>query len=201
MGIMNVVWPATALYLSVVGLWAYFRLGRHMTKEAQVSKQMKSGNSANASKQHLPWPQIAVADSHCGAGCAIADVVAEFLVFGLGLSIAGVTLWADYSLDLACAWLLGIVFQYFTIKPMLKLSVSEGILAAIKADTLSIISFQVGMYAWMAAVYFLLFPKPHLHPNEALYWFMMQIGMIAGYLTAFPMNGWLLKRGFKESMG
>jgi len=28
----------------------------------------------------------------------------------------------------------------------------------VKADTLSILSFQVGMYAWMALVFFKLFP-------------------------------------------
>lgn len=29
---------------------------------------------------------------------------------------------------------------------------------------------------------------------------MMQIGMVLGYLTALPVNGWLLKRGIKEPM-
>ena len=28
MWIMNVVWPVTALYFSVFGLWGYFRIGR-----------------------------------------------------------------------------------------------------------------------------------------------------------------------------
>ena len=42
MWIMNIVWPVTALYLSVFAVWAYFRLGRGMTKQAMESmpKQM-----------------------------------------------------------------------------------------------------------------------------------------------------------------
>ena len=32
MAMMNVVWPLTALYLSVFGLFAYFRFGLPMTK-------------------------------------------------------------------------------------------------------------------------------------------------------------------------
>jgi hypothetical protein len=56
-------------------------------------------------------------------------------------------------------WLLGIVFQYFTIKPMRDLSVAEGIWAVIKADTLSILTFQIGMYGWMALVYFKVLPN------------------------------------------
>lgn len=27
MGVMNVVWPVSALYFSVVAVWAYYRLG------------------------------------------------------------------------------------------------------------------------------------------------------------------------------
>lgn len=196
MAVMNVVWPVTALYLSVFGLWAYLHFGSSMTKSA-ASKHDKEG--------HADGPptlaQSAIAASHCGAGCMIADVVTEFTLFGLGVTILGSVLWGEFVWNFAAAWALGIVFQYFTIKPMRNLSMGEGIVAAIKADTLSILAFQVGMYAWMAVVYFWLFPAPHLHPNEPVYWLMMQVGMIFGFLTSTPMNRWLVWKGWKEKMG
>src|ERR1700758_2960348 len=34
MAIMNVVWPVTALYLSVFAVWAYLVIGRRHTREA-----------------------------------------------------------------------------------------------------------------------------------------------------------------------
>jgi hypothetical protein len=34
MWVMNIVWPVTALYFSVIALWFYFRAGRRMTREA-----------------------------------------------------------------------------------------------------------------------------------------------------------------------
>ncbi len=37
MGVMNIVWPVTALYGSVFALWAYFRIGRKKAKDAQQS--------------------------------------------------------------------------------------------------------------------------------------------------------------------
>jgi hypothetical protein len=83
---------------------------------------------------------------------------------------------------------------------MRNLSPGEGIVAAIKADTLSILAFQVGMYAWMALVYFVFFPGPHLKPFDRRYWRMMQIGMICGFATSYPMNWWLLRAGLKEAM-
>jgi Domain of unknown function (DUF4396) len=200
MAIMNVVWPVTALYFSVGGLWAYFKFGRKMAREAHSGMSERRQKMEEA-RRDPTWVQIAISVSHCGAGCACGDVVAEFLVFGLSLSIAGVVLWADYSLDLAVAWLFGIAFQYFTIKPMRDLPPGKALAAAIKADTLSILAFQIGMYAWMALVYFVFFARAHLHPDQPGYWLMMQIAMIAGFLTAFPMNRWLLKRGVKEAMG
>lgn len=144
---------------------------------------------------------IVVAAFHCGACCTLADIVTEFTIFALGLTLFGQQIWASFVFDFAAAWLLGIVFQYFTIAPMRNLSLVDGLVAAIKADTLSITAFQVGMYAWMALVYFVWFPHPHLHPTGALYWLLMQIGMIAGFFTSYPMNAWLIRRGLKEAMG
>ncbi len=96
---------------------------------------------------------------------------------------------------------MGVLFQYFTIKPMRHLSPGAGLIAAIKADTLSIAAFQVGMYGWMVLVRFVLFPIPHLQANSAAYWLMMQVAMVFGFLTSLPMNRWLVKVGWKERMG
>lgn len=205
MWIMNIVWPVTALYFSVFALWAYFRVGRGMTQEAMRSmpqEEMKEHQKQQEQAKRSPsWMQTALADSHCGAGCVLADIVTEFTVFGVGATLFGTELYASYLWDFIAAWSLGVVFQYFTIKPMRNLSVGEGIKAAIKADTLSISAFQVGMYGWMALVFFKLFPAPHLHPNEPVYWLMMQIAMVCGYVTALPVNWLLVKIGWKEAMG
>ena len=206
MWIMNVVWPVTALYFSVFALWAYFRKGRAMSKDAmqKMSKDSMDRHMQEQKKQARTSPsgaQTALSGSHCGAGCVLADVVIDLAVFELGLTFLGRDLYASYLWDFIGAWLLGVLFQYFTIKPMQNLSVLGGIWAAIKADTLSISTFQIGMYGWMALVYFKLFPHPHLHPNQAAYWLLMQIAMICGFVTALPVNWLLVKIGWKEAMG
>ena len=33
-----------------------------------------------------------------------------------------------------------------------------------------------------------------------MYWFLMQVGMMLGFLTSYPVNVWLLKAGLKEKM-
>jgi hypothetical protein len=202
MAVMNLVWPLTALYLSAFGLFAYFRFGVPMTMTK--SHGHHSGGSPMDIGQ-TPGPptlvEAAVSATHCGAGCVLGDIASEFAVYASGAMILGSMLWASFLWDLVAAWCLGIAFQYFTIVPMLKLSPIEGLKAAVKADTLSIIAFQIGMYGWMLIVHFRLFSQSHLQPDQAVYWLMMQIAMICGFITSIPMNWWLLKIGWKEAMG
>jgi hypothetical protein len=197
MWIMNIVWPVTAFYLSLIGVWWYFRAGRAPAKDAPAMTMKKDGEE----KMPPNFAQIALATSHCAAGCALADIAIESIIFKFGLTIGGSPLFASYALDFVAAWSLGILFQYFTIKPMLNLSAMDGLKAAIRADTFSILAFQVGMYAWMSLVYYRLFPAPHLTPNQPVYWLMMQVAMICGFMTSFPMNRLLVSIGWKEKMG
>jgi hypothetical protein len=39
-----------------------------------------------------------------------------------------------------------------------------------------------------------------LTPDHAAYWFLMQIGMILGFLSSYPANIWLIRHGIKEGM-
>ena len=200
MWIMSLVWPITALYFSVCAVWAYFRIGRKASRDAMHGMDHQA--MGHAAGNHNPtWQQTAVATSHCGAGCTLGDIVAEFSIFGFGLTLFGSRLYASFALDLFMAWLLGIAFQYFTIKPMRNLSAGQALIAALKADTLSILAFEVGLFSWMALTYFVLFPGPHLEPTRPLYWFMMQIGMVIGFFTSYPMNRLLVQWGTKEAMG
>jgi hypothetical protein len=189
MPIMNWVWPITGLWAGPLGLWAYFRLGR--SSGAQTSTTPKT----NKKYGEPSWQQIAVGDLHCAAGCTIGDFAGEWIVF---LTLAGRVLWSDYLLDFVLAYAAGIVFQYFAIAPMKHLHGWRGILAAIKADSVSLIAFEVGMFAWMAFTH-VIFTKP-LAPTEPVYWFMMQIAMGIGFITAYPANLWLIDTGLKERM-
>ena len=205
MWIMNLVWPITALYLTVFAMWGYFRIGRGMTMNAMhgmTRGQMKQHENIQQAQAHEPtWRQVAVSDTHCGAGCVIGDIIAEFSLFALGWTLFGESLFAEYVGDLILAWLFGIAFQYFAIAPMRNLSLGQGLIAAIKSDTLSILTFEIGLFAWMAFTFVVLFPHPHLQPTGPVYWFMMQIGMVLGFVTSYPMNHWLIKAGWKEAMG
>lgn len=149
--------------------------------------------------------QVAVSVFHCGAGCTIGDILGEAGLFVIGGSVATFVAGAEFDTKLVAdfflAYVLGIFFQYFTIVPMRGLSPGKGILAAMRADTISIGAFEIGMFGWMALTRFVLFPEPNrIYPNAAVFWFMMQIAMIVGWTTSYPANVWLIRRGWKEKM-
>ena len=210
MWIMNLVWPLTALFGSVIALWAYLRYGRLATREV-VHSAMQRGDDP-PSKWLTPFPVIVGKGSaHCGSGCCLGDICAEWLVFAVpGIAVAfgwksifPEKMFAVWIVDYLFAFGFGILFQYFTIKPMRNLSVGQGIVQAFKADTLSLTAWQVGMYGFMAIANFYIFRSMlgiRLEVNSVEFWFMMQIAMIAGFITSYPVNWWLISVGIKERM-
>ena len=200
MAVMNWVWPLTGLFGSVLWLWLYWRHGR----------ADGSGVGGNAGRQPV-WAKVAKGASHCGAGCTLGDIIAEWAAFAfpaiavwLGYrSIFAEEIFAVWVLDFILAFGIGIVFQYFAIAPMRDLSFGEGIREAIKADTFSISSWQVGMYGLMALIQFAWFKPNYGGVAEVAtpeFWFAMQVAMIAGFCTAYPTNWWLIRKGVKEAM-
>lgn len=195
MGVMAWVWPITALYAGPVAVWGYRRFGRPMSP----TWRREQGWDDPPPKPR--WATTSVGVSHCGAGCTLGDIVAETAIFALGITIAGRALWAEFIGDYVLAILLGLAFQYFAIAPMRGLGLRQGLVVAAKADILSLTAFEVGLFAWMAFQALVLFPEPHpIGPSSPVYWFGMQVGMCLGFLTAYPVNAWLIRRGTKEAM-
>jgi len=185
MAVMDLVWPITMLWSGPLGLWAYWSFGRAGTPSTGPGT----------------FPTIAKATTHCGSGCAVGDVIAETMVavIPLPLALFGQRMFGTWVLDFVLALLFGAVFQYFTIKPMRDLSPGQAIRQALKADVLSLSAWQIGMYGGMAALRFGFFHHD-LPKGSPPFWLAMQLAMLLGFLTAYPVNAWLLARGIKESM-
>lgn len=210
MWIMNIVWPVTALFGTVGILWQYFTYGRLATHEKVHAAKRRDEEPPH--KRLTPFPMmVANGTLHCGAGCTLGDITAEWLVFAFPViavvfgwqSIFAERIFAVWIVDYLFAYSFGIVFQYFTIAPMRGLSFGQGVLAAVKADTLSLTAWQVGMYGFMAIAYFVIFRDGfgvRLKTNTPEFWFMMQIAMFCGFATSYPVNWWLLRVGLKEKM-
>lgn len=198
MWIMNIVWPVTALYSGPLGLWAYYTVGRLSTHRAMQEARERGVEPPAKSKPF--WQSAGLAASHCGGSCTLGDLVGEGIVLVyIPLTLFGHAIFAAWAVDFGLAFVFGIAFQYFTITPMKHLSPARGLVAALKADTLSLTAWQIGMYGWMAIATFLIFGR-ELDKDDPVFWFMMQIAMLAGFMTSYPVNRWLIRAGIKEKM-
>lgn len=201
MKIMEAVWPLTALWAGVIGLIAYFKLGnKPMDMGGMDMKGMKMpGMDMKAMPAKPFWEKVALSTLHCGAGCTLADLIGEWLVFFFPAIILGTGITGQWVFDYILALAIGIFFQYVAIQPMLHLSVGKGILRALKIDFFSLSSWQVGMYGWMAIALFGIY-HGDLPKTSWEFWFMMQLAMCAGFITAYPVNWILVKTGIKAGM-
>ena len=198
MWIMNLVWPVTALWAGPLAAWAYLTLGRTATKATVSAAKARGEKPPN--KTNPFYQSVAVGATHCGAGCSLADLVVEWAVLALPVTLFGSRVFGTWAVDFVIAFLFGIAFQYFTIAPMRGLGLGRGIVAALKADSLSLTAWQLGMYGWMALALFVWFSPDALPKTRPEFWFMMQVAMFAGFATSYPVNWWLLRSGMKERM-
>lgn len=192
MKIMEAVWPLTALYAGPLALAAYARWGRSMSHRWM---------SRHDGRQDKPfWGGVVVSATHCGAGCVLGDLIAEWVVFAGALTLAGFALPVEYPFDyvLALGW--GIVFQYLAITARRRLPARDAFRLAAQADFLALTAFEIGLFGWMAVMQLVLFPSPHLPVNAAAFWFLMQVGMLIGFVTTYPVNWWLIRHGVKATM-
>ena len=200
MPIMDYVWPITALYLSLFGLWAYYDMGRPDSMKKEDMAHMHHMHMEHKKKSF--WKSVFVSATHCGAGCEIGDFIGEWVIFLAmsGLLVAGSMLYTEYVIDFILAYLLGIMFQFMPIMQSRKTSVMDALRDAVKADSLSLLAFEVGLFGWMAIFNLLIFKAGVIDPAMPVYWFMMQIGMLLGHFTSYPANWMLVKYGVKSGM-
>ena len=185
-------------------LWAYFTLGKH--RKMKMEMPMKSMKMDLGMKMPMTehkydkfWQGIVVDALHCGAGCSLSDLVGSWIFYYLlSFSILNQKLFGEWLFDYVLALVIGVLFQYAAIAPMMGGSVGHKLFQAFKIDFWSLTAWQVGMYGWSAIVNFGL----HLHftPVMPAFWLMMAIGMACGFVTAYPMNWLLVKLGIKKGM-
>lgn len=221
MPIMNLVWPINGLWAGIFGVWAYFTIGKNrkmdmsgmdmsnMKMDDMDMKDMDMGNmkmddmdmsnmKMSDNKYSSFWQGVVADTLHCGAGCSLADLIGPWLFLVFPFTIFNNYTFGEWTLDYFLALLTGVTFQYAAISPMMNEKGPKIWLRALKIDFLSLTSWQVGMYGWMALVIFVWFGR--LSPSTPEFWFMMQIAMCCGFITAYPVNWWLVKAGIKMGM-
>lgn len=187
---MEVVWPTTALYFGPLALPAYHRWGRPRSEKWQKEHGVAPEKSLSAA--------AATGGTPGGAASAIGHVIGVPLVVLSGLTIAGETLWMMILLIAVIATMLLFVFEYFfSTVPARGLTAGEGLRVALLIALVTVLAFDVGMGGWMLVMHFLLFMPPL---TDVTFLFLMQVGLVLGFLTGYPAVLWLIRRGTKATV-
>jgi hypothetical protein len=188
--VMNVVWPITALYFGPLALPAYHRWGRPRSEKWQKEH-------GSAPEKSLP-ATAATGVIPGGAASAIGHVIGVPLVVLTGLTIAGQSLWVMILVIAVIATVLLFAFEYFfSTVPARGLPTGEGLGVALLIALVTVLAFDVGMGGWMLVMHFLLFMPPL---TDVTFLFLMQVGLVLGFLTGYPAVLWLLRRGTKAAV-
>lgn len=103
--------PVTALFGTVWIVWQYFTYGR-LAEDERAKAAMDRGEQM-PSKKLTPFPvMVANGALHCGSGCTLGDIVAEWLVFAVP-AIAVWFGWHSLFRDKTfAAWIVDYLFAY-----------------------------------------------------------------------------------------
>lgn len=202
MRVMNITWPITGLYFPLIGWWMYATMGRAEATPSSEDRDSQHDSHEQHGHHHADkpkWQSVFVGVTHCGGGCTLGDAIAAPIVALAGFTVLGSTLLGHYVGAFIGAYIFGLAFQIMPAMEMGERNIAKAFINAVKADTVSLVAFEIGMFAWLAIAFLLILPE---EPSvaSATYWFMMQIAMIVGFITAYPANWWLINRGIKHGM-
>lgn len=164
----ELVWVTSALYLGPLALVLYARHGR-------AAHEAAANDSAYAAQP------TAVAGLPGGGASAVAHLIGVPLVIASGLTIAGIDLWVMIIVIGLLAMAFLFAYERTTGRHGHIGALPVG--AAAATAILTVLAFDIGMGSWMLLLHFNEFMPP---ADEGSFWFLMQVGIILGLLTGYP---------------
>jgi hypothetical protein len=140
------------------------------------------------------WRQVLGSTMHCVAGDGVGILAGAALASFLTLPhLAGVAV--EYLLGFGFGWT---VFQALFMRDMAGGSYPRALLDTFIPEFLSMNFLMAGMVPVAALGRTL--AGGHLDPIAPAFWFVMSMALLAGFVLAYPVNGWLVARGLKHGM-
>ena len=107
----------------------------------------------------------------------------------------GVDLLCEYTAAFLFGWM---IFQALFMKSMLG---GNYVLALRKTFFAEFVSMNMVMVGMLPVLVLLMHALPESHdPLHPLFWGVMSVATLAGRLTAYPINSWMVRRGIKHGM-
>jgi manganese oxidase len=176
-------WVLTALYTGPVAL-AFYVL---------ADKEPRPGEHEEFIQPM--WKQALGSTLHCVAGDATGVILAATITGLLGLPMA-FDMFAEYTLG----FIFGLfIFQALFMRSMFGGSYTTALRRSFFPEWASMNTMMAGMFPVM--VYLMMGADMRaMDPRELVYWGVMSVSIGVGFLTAYPMNWWLVSHGLKHGL-
>ncbi|MFJ5158168.1 DUF4396 domain-containing protein [Pantoea sp. NPDC088449] len=187
--VMNIIWPLTGLYMPFIGWLAWWYLGRKPSHQLKIAlliprKMQKTTN----------WQTIFISTSLTAAACIFGDMMTIPIVTLLKHFAITPALWMQAIICVIVSLFIGLLFQFLAIRQREKHSFYSALLIALKTEVFPVLIYQLGIFFFMAlALKFVL--AQQINPLLIVFWFMLQLAIMIGFLFSWPANHFLIKRG------
>jgi hypothetical protein len=140
------------------------------------------------------WRQALGSTMHCVAGDGVGILAGAVLAAAFGIAgLAEVVL--EYVLGFAFGWT---IFQALFMRDMAGGSYRRALAGTFLSELLSMNLLMAGMVPTVLTL------RSHIpsavDPLEPSFWFVMSIGLLVGFVVAYPMNWWLVANHLKHGM-
>jgi Domain of unknown function (DUF4396) len=140
------------------------------------------------------WRQTLGSTMHCVAGDGVGILAGAVISSVIGL--AGITeVVVEYVLGFAFGWT---IFQALFMRDMAGGSYRRALTSTFVPELLSMNLLMAGMVPTVMILKTLI--RSANDPTNPSFWFVMSMGLLVGFIIAYPMNWWLVANHLKHGM-
>ena len=141
------------------------------------------------------WKQGVGSTVHCVAGDATGIVAAAAITAAVGFPM-----WTDVIVEYLAGFLFGLlIFQSLFMRKVMGGSYLQNLRRSFLPEFISMNCMMAGMAPVM--IYLMMGRDMRaMQPSEPLFWVVMSLGIVAGFLVAYPVNVWMVSRGMKHGL-
>ncbi len=140
------------------------------------------------------WRQVLGSTMHCVAGDGVGILAGAVIASVFHLSKA-TDIALEYALGFGFGWS---IFQALFMRDMAGGSYTRALASTFFPELLSMNCLMAGMVPVMILA---MKRAPASHdPTGPAFWFVMSMALLVGFITAYPMNWWLVSRNMKHGM-
>jgi uncharacterized cupredoxin-like copper-binding protein len=141
------------------------------------------------------WKQGIGSTIHCVAGDATGIILAAAVTASLGLPM-----WIDLIVEYVAGFSFGLfIFQSLFMMKMMGGTYAANLRKSFMPEFISMNAMMAGMAPTMSLL-MMGRDMRAMDPLEMIFWGVMSLGVMVGFVTAYPFNVWMVKQGIKHGL-